>query len=461
MSTALTIRQIVVDDSDPNIQYAGGASSWTTDTTGLNGIGSYGPIYNGTSHGVAAVLSVQYDFNGTAISAFGTNQQTLYPNNTYLPFFECLVDEVSYNQTAPVFTPENNWNLCNAFNLSANTTHTFTIRVESFALNQTWWLDYLRYTPLPDKSFSSGETAEIYVRSNDAGIEYGGAWETISGLNSVDDASSTQMPQANMTLTFVGTKVAWYGWILNGSYPPSTGSYTIDGSAPTFFDLSNTSAAVVHPNNLFFTTSDMSFDVHDLVVTYEGGSGDHPMPLSLGYLIITGTSVTSSNITVTTLTTTSLTTSSSTTSSSIASQSTSPSPVTHTVQHDDLVGTIIGSILGGLCGIALGLSISRWWKRRRIMSRDLQPSVDNGTIAPFVSRHVSSTAPRKGEVLPPYEHPMTDSSAGQSASVESQMTLPVVGQASHSKGRGYRQSGWAAPSDQVPHAEVQKHRLDT
>ncbi|KAG6809614.1 hypothetical protein H0H92_015532 [Tricholoma furcatifolium] len=433
MSTALTIRQIVVDDSDPNIQYAGGISSWTTDTTGLNGLGSYGPIYNGTSHGATTFLSLSYQFTGTAISAFGTNQQTLYPNNTYFPTCECLVDQVSYTQTVPSLVLENNWNLCNIVNLSPNN-HTLTIRAQSYG--QTWWFDYLRYTPLPTLSFSSGETAEIYVKSNDTGIKYGGVWNSVPGFNSVDQAMSTQMPQANMVLTFVGTKVAWYGWInLTASNTPSTASYTVDGSSPTSFNLTMMSGALIQPNTLLFTTPDLLFETHQLVVTYTGGDGDTPMPLTLGYLILRGTSVTSLNVTAV--------------SSPSPSNSGSPT-ATHTVP----IGTIVGSLLGGLSVIALALLVLWWWRRRRLASYNQQSVLTDAPVEPFVSQPASWTS---DEVMPSVSPLTAPPPYGWS-----RMSLSATATTNrrNSWAVSQRNPAWEELGERIPLVAVHKRRLD-
>jgi hypothetical protein len=54
---------IVIDDTDPTIQYFG---NWITDQGTLDGIGLeiYGPEYNHTLHGTTGSGGVKYIFNG-------------------------------------------------------------------------------------------------------------------------------------------------------------------------------------------------------------------------------------------------------------------------------------------------------------------------------------------------------------------------------------------------------------
>jgi hypothetical protein len=61
-----TLRQVLVDDTDPSIQY--GPEGWfVADPSKLN-VGNFGPIYNATSHATTSGNStLSYSFNGARL----------------------------------------------------------------------------------------------------------------------------------------------------------------------------------------------------------------------------------------------------------------------------------------------------------------------------------------------------------------------------------------------------------
>ncbi|KAG6907187.1 hypothetical protein DXG01_010030 [Tephrocybe rancida] len=472
---ASSVRQIIVDDSDPRITYSG--SSWTADTTGLNDIGTYGPIYNGTSHGTTSFQSLTFTFNGTTISTYGTNKLKLYPNNTSSPGFECLIDQNTVNVTGASFDPQNNWDLCDAKGLSADIEHTLTIRVATYA--DTWWLDYLRYTPVLNATFPSDKTPAVYVQSNDEGLKYKtpAEWQTFAGFNSVEPARYTRTPGEQLTFSFVGksfssfsqsslsnscclgTKVAWYGWLLvNSPHNIASGSYSVDGSVAGNFDFGNTPAVnVTHPNALFFSTPDLPFDLHTLVVTYNGGPGNAPSPLSLGYLILTGTSITSA------IPSAPPGISSSPLSSPTSTSTSTPQPSTPAPP----VGAIVGGVVGGLALIALALLCLWWWRRRKVAEVEQPPS--GPMVQPFMLSEqllppvVVGTTSGKG--LPPYtQHDYIAASGSDLANGSGSAPRTKLGSAgSASVSRDRLAAGWGGSngglsSEYVP-MEIRKPPL--
>ncbi|KAG6830289.1 hypothetical protein H0H87_008587 [Tephrocybe sp. NHM501043] len=402
---ATTVRDIIVDDSDPRIEYSGAQTTWTTDTTGLNDVGTYGPIYNGTSHGTRS-------FQRTAIFAYGTNKQTNYPsNNTYSPGGSCIVDLVNYNTTPGFFDPQNNWLLCYAQNLKPGS-HTLTLRVATYG--EVFWLDYLRYTPSLEFKFSGEETAAIHVKSDDPAIRFGKKddWKTFqAGFTAVEDALYTSIVGQNVSFSFFGTKLDWYGWLLLSPHNPASASYTIDSSISGRFDFGNTPAVnVTHPNAFFFSTPILPLGPHELVVMYNGGPGNQPSPLSLGYLILTGTSITSAAVTV---------------PPSSSSSGLPPSSNTPTLQSGTSlsVGAIVGGVVGGLALIALLLFILWWWRRQKY-SRHANPSEAGSqqhsaaVVEPFtLTQQRQQQLPLRGtssKGLPPYSQYQHTPSASRS-----------------------------------------------
>ncbi|KAG6839550.1 hypothetical protein C0991_001582 [Blastosporella zonata] len=353
-----TVRDIIVDDSDPRIIYSGDQTSWTTDTTGLNDIGTYGLIYNSTSHRTNSSRSLEFAFTGkppkprhkahhtesffqtltgTAISAYGTNIQTSFPNNTYTPGFQCIIDQSNFNQTGESLDRQNNWDLCDAKNLSPGL-HVLFLQVETYG--QPFWLDYLRYTPLPDATFSN-ETVAIHVQSNDSAIHFTSAWVTLQGGPSFEGVKYTSTVGQTMNFSFIGTRIDWYGWILPSvRHNPASASYTIDGSVNGTFTFGTTPLTnVTHPNALFFSTPELSLGPHALVVIYNGGVGTQPTPLSLEYLILTGS--------------------------------------------DPPIGVIVGGVVGCLATIAFSLFILLWWRRLRDSRPPDVEALPPTTVEPF------------------------------------------------------------------------------
>ena len=126
--------------------------------------------------------------------------------------------------------------------------HTLLIRIEPLT-NQTFWFDYLRYTPFPNASFSD---AVLYVPSND--VTLSSDWEPRGGIPSVDGISLAFGPKSVATFDFVGTHnpflpasvhdkvllgthIAWYGWLLRFEPLKPTNSTIIidDGEQTNFF----------------------------------------------------------------------------------------------------------------------------------------------------------------------------------------------------------------------------------
>ena len=61
MSTTSATRFIIVDDTNPSIQYTG---PWYLSQGNLENVGNLGPPYQSTLHGVNSNASLSYAFNG-------------------------------------------------------------------------------------------------------------------------------------------------------------------------------------------------------------------------------------------------------------------------------------------------------------------------------------------------------------------------------------------------------------
>ncbi|KAG5722670.1 hypothetical protein E4T56_gene14461 [Termitomyces sp. T112] len=408
-------RQIVVDDTDSRIVYSG--LSWTPDNGNLDKIGTYGPTYNHTLHGTIVSSSMFFSFDGTSVSVFGTIQP---PG---LSIWECFVDQAKI-QNGPSFTAaQNNWNLCEGDDLTAGP-HTLSIHITPSA-DQTFWFDYLRYTPLPNVSFSD---AILYVPSNE--VILSSNWEPRGGIPSVDGISIAFQPRSVATFDFVGTHVAWYGWLLRFEpLKPANSTIVIDDGEPTNLLIGNTPPFdVTHPNIIFFETPQLPATQHKLVVTYLGDSDDvssKQTPLSLNYLLVTITSTPFAPSSPPSSTTSS-SQSSSSTSPSQPSSSTSQSSFTSASRaHSIPTGIIVGSVVGGLALVAVILWLyflrSRRKRRRReqLDAREAQPftmtqplsfvdltTKGSGTRSDFSSNAAPSFDPVIPHVEPSHKPPL-------------------------------------------------------
>ncbi|KAJ7768696.1 hypothetical protein DFH07DRAFT_301220 [Mycena maculata] len=334
-----TPRRIVVDDTDPTIQYSTG---WfVADPTKLNTLGNYGPVYNSSSHATSTSGStLTFPFNGTSITVMGTIDITTdTTTNTTDPTWTCYVDEIPISNPNPTFAfPENNWPLCNLAAVAGGA-HTLTIQVTS--KGQPFYFDNLLYTPLPSVA---QESAVLEYTNMDSSVSFGSGWAPWGAQN------VTQTPGAQVALNFHGTSVSLFGYVPTElPHNASSASYTIDGGPPVNFALNGLPAqsATVY-NTLFLTTNTLTPETHNLVVSYDGDSAE--TPLVVGSFFVTNVSTPSSSTT---------TTSASSTAS--ADLSTTPAAATKSTP----VGAIAGGIVGCVAVLALIVGLVFWCRRRR------------------------------------------------------------------------------------------------
>ncbi|KAG6907186.1 hypothetical protein DXG01_010029 [Tephrocybe rancida] len=413
--TSAPIRQIIVDDADTRLNYKG---KWKVDASPLDNIGFYGPIFNKTSHGASEDASVQFTFTGTSISVFGTNQTIFSPVTSQSLTWECLIDDVRVAQSPPPPELDNNWNLCEAIGMSEGS-HTIVLNVVSAGTGGTLWVDYLRYTPLADATFADGDVT-IHVPSADPGIKYSAGWNTFGAYINAELSHYSKALNANVEFSFVGknflgTKLEWSGWYLKTfKHNPASATYTIDGSLPKSFDLGNTpDTNVTLTNNIFFTTPDLAPGRHTLVVTYNGGPGDAPTPLSLGYLLVTGSSISAAHdqpqpAGSTTSSPSSLPSFPASTGSSIPAASSASS-----VAQPTPVGAIVGGVVGGLTIIALAIIAFILIRRTRAQSRRQQKR-EPPTFEPFLLTS-----------MPPPPSTVSSKIEGSSSDPETLMLTPM------------------------------------
>ncbi|KAG6873170.1 hypothetical protein C0995_002019 [Termitomyces sp. Mi166 len=336
-------RQIVVDDADSQIHYFG--SGWFEDEGSQDKVGNFGPTYKTTSHGTKGNDSISFSFVGSSVTVWGTTSLKQVDNGTsFDPSWECFVDQISIGATKPFQFPENNWVLCEEETITDGV-HVITINVTS--TGNTFWFDYITYTPSPSTSY---ETAVLLVQNTDSAMIYGAGWGALGGT-----ANMTTKVGSEAIFSFVGTSLTWVGFIPTElPHNASKASYSIDNRASVNFPLNGLSptATTTIYNQVFFTTPDLAIGPHTILITYEGGNGPST-PLTLDYLFVTNTSMPAP-----------LTSSASVTASfPVVSSNPTQSPMVHSRTP---VGPIVGGVVGSLSAIAILLSVFWCWRRRRV-----------------------------------------------------------------------------------------------
>ncbi|KAJ7912199.1 hypothetical protein B0H13DRAFT_1713308 [Mycena leptocephala] len=326
MSTAP--RRILIDDADSAIQYGAGWAA--ADTSKLDGLGNFGPVHAGTSHGTTTDGStLSFKFSGTSIAVFGTID-IANTNGVVTPTWTCLVDGVAIPEQNPTFQfPENNWDLCAQSQLSAGA-HTLTINVQT--TGRTFYIDYLLYTPTADVDLDG---AVLEYSNTDASVSFQSGWQTWGAQN------VTQSNGASVALNFHGTAATLIGYIPIELPKNSTGaSYAIDGGASTSFTLAGLAEGVtttVYTVPILQITG-LSPAVHKLVVTYNGDSSHTPLPVGVFYVTNAVATVNPNGAA---------------SSSSSSSPGPDSTPGRSATARRTPISAIIGAIIGGLLLIAL------------------------------------------------------------------------------------------------------------
>ncbi|KAG5638614.1 hypothetical protein H0H81_011504 [Sphagnurus paluster] len=363
-------RQVVIDDTDSRIIYSG--QGWFQDQGSEDNVGNFGPTYLRTSHGTKANGSASFAFKGTSISVVGTTNLVQIDNGTrWDPSWECFVDQISIGATAPFPYAENNWYLCQQNTLNDGP-HEITINVTT--AGNTFWLDYLLFTPSPTLSYNENV---LLVQNNDPAIIYDSNWGALGG-----GANMTTVNGAEAKFNFVGSSISlkalealanffvtWVGFIPTElPHGAASGSYSVDGGDPVTFQLNGLSptATVTIYNQAFFTTPNLTPGPHSLLVTYLGASSP-ATPLTLDYLYVTNTS-TSNN-----------------------------EPSDHNRVSKTPIGPIVGGVVGAIALLAILAFIFGWARRRRQYIQTTGPGfmdvrTDQGPdeVTPFMSMHPSS-----------------------------------------------------------------------
>ena len=206
----MSSRLVLVDDTDPNIQYYG---SWFAAQNTQSNTGTNGPPFENTLHGANVnasfcyffsgmfrwlvyliALSLVYGlFSGSKIAVLGTSI-TANISGTQDPTWECFVDNISIGSNISAGPDaENNWVLCQS-NLQDGP-HVLTTNV-TILHNQTFWFDQIQYLPSSNVSL---DNSTLRVDSSDPAIQYSSGWTELDGI-----VNLTQTAGSTVTYDFFG-----------------------------------------------------------------------------------------------------------------------------------------------------------------------------------------------------------------------------------------------------------------
>lgn len=132
---------------------------------------------------------------GTAIDIYGTNN-IRNSSGVVDPLWNCYLNGVHIDATPPFQSKENNWRMCSIDGL-LDMNHTFTLSVSTFG--QSFWFDYLVYTPSPNSS--SQNDSFIFVPFSDSVLSYDSSWQYWSNISAI-----TRTMDATVLFQFTGTE---------------------------------------------------------------------------------------------------------------------------------------------------------------------------------------------------------------------------------------------------------------
>ncbi|KAH9476061.1 hypothetical protein JR316_0011631 [Psilocybe cubensis] len=356
----MTTRSIVVDDTDPRVQYSLG---WFQDHGSQDTFGTFGPPYLSTLHGTTNG-SLSFAFNGIKVSVIGTIDL-----GTPYPIFDCFLDNNNIGKAIGALSRENNLIICEKDRL-VDGPHTLTVNATA-SNGQTFWFDSIRYVPSASVPLIN---EVIYVNPLDPALQYSNGWAQYF-YGTANLVNMTRTFNSSVKFPFIGSSLSWYSLFPSGfPHSPTLGTYSVDDQNPVVFSLNSLAANsnTTLYNQEFFQTARYALGPHEITVTFLGN--ESTAPLSLNYLIIqNGTSALDNPSTVLTIPGPTLL------PSSAKGKGDSTTDKSHT---QGVIGGVVGA---ATVVIILSIAFYFIFNRRRRHKRHEQPNEGNSTamIQPF------------------------------------------------------------------------------
>ncbi|KAJ3896420.1 hypothetical protein GG344DRAFT_61399 [Lentinula edodes] len=328
-------RLIVVDDTDPLIQYSP-SSAFSLDSEGkLDGQGYGGPVFNRTLTGTSTNGSFTYNFNGTFVRTI-VAAEGLYGWN-------CSVDDhviASFDVDIPQVT---NYIACDSAGLLEGSTSEHTLGVNFFFFptspsNSSLWLDSIQYQPLPSNPL---DAATLRIDGSDTSIIYNnvsGGWFESFGANATDNAATS--------VNFIFNVNTGNPFVRNAS----PAFYSLDGNS-TSFDLPGSMQTVNSGGNFsnilnwpLFTATGLPASQNNMEIAPSPNGTLNPQFLVIDYFIVR------------------------------------TNPSTKSGGASTRVSAIVGGVIGGVVGLAALLLALYFFCIRR---RHFQHYSNRGTVPDF------------------------------------------------------------------------------
>ncbi|KAF8886182.1 hypothetical protein BD779DRAFT_1786641 [Infundibulicybe gibba] len=260
-------QRVIVDDTDPQIQYSG-IDQWTLsigESPFPISSNSNGPPFQNTTHLSSTTSSLSLQFRGSSPQVFGGSPgDDLGEKAPY----KCYIDDTSIGSILLEASRASNNNLlCDGASFVEGKEYTLTLNFTPTVGVQPLGFDYITY--ILSASFPLG-SATLLVDGLDPAIAYdpGQQW-------SVDSlGTSTQINGSSVTFNFTGTSVSWIGF--------TSPIVLSDNANPVLFMLGASINNLT--NQVFFTSPTLNPGPHSLEVTYRGNSS--LPPLTLNHLVI-------------------------------------------------------------------------------------------------------------------------------------------------------------------------------
>ncbi|KAK7039095.1 hypothetical protein VNI00_010266 [Paramarasmius palmivorus] len=390
-------RRVIVDDTDPRVQYVG---DWTLDVGSFDNLGIPGPPYNHTLWGTKQDgASFLFDFEGEFIQVRGAKDNPKLPPDPDLVPFEnvTLLAKWSCTVDGDAITPLSHLDdtsymthivLCEQGFLSRKK-HTLnrTVFIED-PDTQMFWVDEIEYQPL---EVADLQNEILKINSSDSSVEYHNEskmWFP-DPQNIMYNQTGTTGITATLSFTRMGTQVVLYG--INRGFDLTKGSarYRIDHSMEVDFETPESRLAPDGLNTsdyyhqLIFTTPKLKLGSHEIDITFTGpGETEKPLQwLTIDYFYITsGEDAAQLNYTGT---------NGSTGGETIQGESPNSESRTPT-------GAIIGGVLGGVVGLVLlvgNILLALKCRGKRISERPGVIDHENIFASPEIFSHGITSEP--------------------------------------------------------------------